>query len=514
MVRLLTLGGMSLENAATALDDRQTAALAELSRRKRKLALLVVLARTPRPLSRDLLTDMFWPEDDPARARHSLNEALSHIRRVLGADALGARGADVALAPQARLWTDAAAFASAAANGDAVGAVSLYGGPFLEGVYLDGAPRFEEWTSRQRDQLRRVFVASCAEACQAPLTPANAGTIADVARRWLDEAPESSIAAQRWVQALAFPDTREGLRSAMDAYARVCHELDEQLGTGPDAALAALGARLQQRAATHFEPAAERTVTPAPAALPTASRAEPAAMPATGVATPSSPPPPWWRRPAPAISLLLAAGALAATLAWNSRRAGRAGAADARPWLLVAATSAPIGADSANLRKLVGLAIETSLAADDALDVLPPRRVRNVLQLMGRPDSSTLDEPTAIEIAARTGVGFIVVPSLLQVGKAFTVSARVLTPDGGEVIATMSSRANSADDLLRTTRGDRGRRWTIGAALTDRRAPWTVAAPGDDVLAGRAAALRHGRGRAGPIGLGDGARRVQRGDSR
>jgi DNA-binding SARP family transcriptional activator/tetratricopeptide (TPR) repeat protein len=446
-MRLRTLGGLSLVNDGLTLEDRRAAAFAELTRRRRKLALLAVLVRAPRPLSRDLLTDMFWPDEEPARARHSLNDALSHLRRVLGTNALGARGGDVALAPTAPLWCDAAAFDAAVAAGDAMEVISLYDGPFLDGVYLDKVPRFEEWSDRQREPLRRAFIAACAEYCKVPLTTDNAGAVADVARRWLDAAPESSAAARRWLLALAAPDTRDALRSATDAYARVCRDLNEQFDAGPDETLAALGTELRERLAAQLDAAV--AAHPVEPVLAVPRRADgPNETPDPTAPTPPTPTPHRGSRPRVAVVMVLAAAALTAILTAVRRDAARPDAEDTRPWLLVAASPPATGTDSAQLQQIVTLAIETTLAADASLDVLPPGRIRTVLRLMGRADSSPLDEATAAEIAARTGVGFIVVPSLLQVGSRFTVSARVLAANDGDVVATVLKRANSADELL------------------------------------------------------------------
>src|SRR5687768_2403167 len=75
--RLVTLGRLALVDAAGRDDE-------SLRKRKRKLAVLVVLALERRPVSRDTLVDMFWGEQEEERARHSLSDALSHLRRVLG----------------------------------------------------------------------------------------------------------------------------------------------------------------------------------------------------------------------------------------------------------------------------------------------------------------------------------------------------------------------------------------------------------------------------------------------
>src|ERR671939_1649306 len=92
--RLITLGRIALVDLRGEED-------ATLSKRRLKLALLVVLALARRPLSRDALVEMFWGEQDEERARHSLSDALSHLRRVLGRDAVTMHHADVALADDA-----------------------------------------------------------------------------------------------------------------------------------------------------------------------------------------------------------------------------------------------------------------------------------------------------------------------------------------------------------------------------------------------------------------------------
>src|SRR4051812_48183522 len=103
--RLITLGRLTLVAESSEVDD--------LAKRRRKLALLAVLALSPRPLSRDRLVDMFWGEEPEERARHSLSDALSHLRRVLGRDAIATRQTEISLADATALEVDAREFAHA-----------------------------------------------------------------------------------------------------------------------------------------------------------------------------------------------------------------------------------------------------------------------------------------------------------------------------------------------------------------------------------------------------------------
>src|SRR3712207_2486709 len=131
--RLLTLGRLALLTPAGEEDE-------SLGKQRRRLALLAVLALRRRPLPRDALVEMFWGDQDEPRARHSLDNALSHFRRVLGAEAVAKRQADVALAADAPLDADALELAEAVAAHEYGRAVALYGGTFLHGVHIEGSP--------------------------------------------------------------------------------------------------------------------------------------------------------------------------------------------------------------------------------------------------------------------------------------------------------------------------------------------------------------------------------------
>jgi TolB-like protein/DNA-binding SARP family transcriptional activator len=90
-----------------------------------------------------------WPEADPERARHSLDDALSALRRELRSDALFLGVASLSLNPEV-LENDLADYASALRDGDAERAVALYAGPFLDGFFVPDAGEFERWVEAER----------------------------------------------------------------------------------------------------------------------------------------------------------------------------------------------------------------------------------------------------------------------------------------------------------------------------------------------------------------------------
>jgi hypothetical protein len=78
-IQLSTLGRLELT-----LNGRPA-----LVRRRKELALLAYLARrAPRPADRASLASMLWSDSEDAKSRHSLSQALSDLRSVLGRDSV------------------------------------------------------------------------------------------------------------------------------------------------------------------------------------------------------------------------------------------------------------------------------------------------------------------------------------------------------------------------------------------------------------------------------------------
>ena len=117
-------------------------------RTRKQLALLVVLALEAqrRPISRERLVDLLWPDSDRARARHSLSQALTSVRGVLGPDAIERRGAGIRLATRVRTDLD---------DPVAVPIEHLGPGLMLEGFdHLAGA-EYSHWVDGARARIRR-----------------------------------------------------------------------------------------------------------------------------------------------------------------------------------------------------------------------------------------------------------------------------------------------------------------------------------------------------------------------
>lgn len=410
--QLVTLGRLSLRDSSGREEE-------SLATQRRKLALLAVLALAGRPLTRDALVGMFWGDQEEARARHSLSNALSHLRRVLGREAILPHRDDIELAPGARLRLDLTELEEAVGRGDWGRAVSLYGGPFLDGVYVDGSPTFEQWVDGHRARAETLFLKACAG--RAPeLAAAGAwDDLAALARRWLDAAPLSAEAMLALLDALTAPDTRDADHRALAAYERHAAMVQEEYGRRPDRAAAARARAIADRllsgdATGEFRipvdlldvaagaPEVDEDE-PAPAAAAAGWRAEAAAgivaqapVPETipPVPSPASPLPaaPRTRRrvgPVAAVAALVALVVVAVGWWWARRPSGEAaGPAPARATVMIAALRGSGDSATQWMSPHVSQMIAARLMRSPDLEVVAPERVREAVE--GTPALSAL----------------------------------------------------------------------------------------------------------------------------
>lgn len=224
MIRLRLLGSL-------ALTREDGSSVRSVLAQPKRFSLLAYLAASPsgaeRP--RDTLLGLFWPELDQAHARKALRQSLYGLRRSLGPGVLTGKGAELVGVDAERLWCDAAAFSAAMAEGRDEEALKLYGGPFLEGLHLSGAPEFERWVDGKR---RRLETQATAAAWRSAEVAEGAGERAE-ARRWgeraLSLAPYDGEGVRRYISLMERLGQPAAAVRAYEAYAaRLAADLDLQ----------------------------------------------------------------------------------------------------------------------------------------------------------------------------------------------------------------------------------------------------------------------------------------------
>ena len=341
MLTLRLLGGLSLTSSGGPVSGRAS--------QRRRLALLAALAvARGKPVSRDKLVALLWPDADAEHARHLLADSIYVLRDALGNDVLLGVGDDVSLNPE-RVGSDLAEFQMALDAGDRERAVSIYsaGGAFLDGVHVTDAPEFERWAEVTRRQVQAEY----RRALESLANDAAArGKHAEAAGWWQQlagEDPISSRVAVGLMRALAASGDRAG---ALE-FARV-HEsiVRAELEAPADPAVTAFANELRH---THERTPTKSSVSdraPTTVALENSKSAPALAPSAEPATTPANAVPIRWRyrRATAAAAVLLLGLAMYSALHGRTNSSSRAMAvADSEPSIAVLPLT-NIGGDSAN----------------------------------------------------------------------------------------------------------------------------------------------------------------------
>ncbi len=185
-MRLRTLGHLELHDG-----DVQF-----LARRRKELVLLALLAEaSPAPVARRELMQLLWEDRDEARARHSLRQALSDIRRVLG-DAVELTPESAALVPGA-VTLDATEFLAACREERWDEAIAIWQGEFCSSADEIGGRRLGAWLGAVRGTLRGAQTAACEQRCMAAERAGHWSKARASAEWWARQAPDSAEARSR-----------------------------------------------------------------------------------------------------------------------------------------------------------------------------------------------------------------------------------------------------------------------------------------------------------------------------
>jgi DNA-binding SARP family transcriptional activator/TolB-like protein len=218
-IRLRTFGSVYL--------TRDGKTLSGAAGQRRLLAILTVVAAVgDQGISRDKLLALLWSEGDPDKSRHALTQSLYHIKKALGGERIFAAGADLRLDADS-MSSDVGDFQRAVQEQRFDDAAALYGGPFMDGFYLNGGAEFDFWVSAERSRLARQH----GDALRILAERANAAGDASSERRWLerlvDHDPVDAKAVSRLLACLvATGDRAEALQRARVYETRMRDELD------------------------------------------------------------------------------------------------------------------------------------------------------------------------------------------------------------------------------------------------------------------------------------------------
>lgn len=233
----------------------------------KRFGLLVHLALHGRLCRRDLLLPLFWPDTDQAHARHALRQAVHALRQALGPDAVVSRGEEEIGIAAEQLRCDVTDFRLALAAGRPAEALALYRGDLAPGLFVNGAPEFDQWLEAERAQLRRAAAEAAGSLAAAAMEAGDGEQAVRWARREVELAWDDEVALRRLMTLL----DANGLRSgAVAAYEEFRSRARLTYGLEPSNATRILAEQLRSR-----EQGAEAPL--APVARPTPEPVQPRA---------------------------------------------------------------------------------------------------------------------------------------------------------------------------------------------------------------------------------------------
>lgn len=142
-------------------------------RRRQPLAIMAVLALSERPITRDELIYLLWPDTPQAVGRQRLRRLLSEIRQAIGSGAdrflsEAREGSYLLRFDPNECRVDAQAFLHLAQQARELAdldglraaeqALRLSTEPLLSGLELDASMEFEQWLFRQRERFARIQI--------------------------------------------------------------------------------------------------------------------------------------------------------------------------------------------------------------------------------------------------------------------------------------------------------------------------------------------------------------------
>lgn len=228
---------------------------------RKAVALLAYVAVVGRPVARDTLTELLWPDADPDAGRAALRRTLSVLRSGLGGRwlvvdrrqvRLGAEDVELDVAVvrggiQAASHEHDEGDACATCRRALAGATARYRGPFLEGFSLRDSASFDAWQTLEAEALQGELARALVRSVRLESAEARWQEAIEAGRRLVALDPLDERAHRILMRAFA---ASGDVRAATRQYQECVRILDLELGVGPAPETAALHDALRSTART------------------------------------------------------------------------------------------------------------------------------------------------------------------------------------------------------------------------------------------------------------------------
>ncbi|HUS11686.1 MAG TPA: BTAD domain-containing putative transcriptional regulator [Pyrinomonadaceae bacterium] len=217
MLRLNLLGALDVVDAAGRSKSGEIAGTKPLA-----LLAFLVVEGAERPVRRDTVIGLLWPDSTQKNARQSLSQNLHVLRTVLG-DVIVSQGQEGLSIDRSLINSDIFEFVELARTGQLEEATHVYKGEFAAGLYVKESPEFDEWMSRQRLIWRERFDAVLRKLCQSAIEAGHLNEAASWAEKLLDVAPQQEELVRELIRKLIEHGLNPTALRLYDQYERTLH---------------------------------------------------------------------------------------------------------------------------------------------------------------------------------------------------------------------------------------------------------------------------------------------------
>ena len=214
--------------------------------RRKAVALAAFLTVHGRPVLRERLADLFWPDYSRHSALASLRRTLSAMGKVLGKFWINADRQTICFVPGKAVEVDVLTFQDLVRRGGVDGdrfnknsgslhdlerAAKTYNGPFLSGFSLLDAPDFDDWQFARKEELERDYIRTLQTLAQTYEKQGNDKAAMAHAWAWAEHDALNEAAHRCLIRLYG----RSGQKNRVQQQFEKCADLlDAELGINPD----------------------------------------------------------------------------------------------------------------------------------------------------------------------------------------------------------------------------------------------------------------------------------------
>ncbi len=210
-------------------------------RSRRTIALLAYLVSEGRPFSREHLSTLFWPDEEPAKGRANLRRELHNLSKILP-DCWMLEGQSVAFTPTSHTVIDTIHLEALLEEQRWNEASQLISGQFLEGFYLENHNAFEGWLEAERLRWVRHSEAVMGHVIEGHIRRGRYNDALAYAQYQLQRTPWNEALHRQVMRLLVWTGQRG---AALHQYQSCLEALNEELGVEPNEATRQLFQRIK-----------------------------------------------------------------------------------------------------------------------------------------------------------------------------------------------------------------------------------------------------------------------------